>query len=190
MVHYRRCKINGGTYFFTVTLNNRASTLLTDYIDDLKSAIREVKSSWPFAINAMVVLPEHLHTIWQLPENDHDYATRWRLIKRNFTKSLITRGIHLDKNRHGLYKLWQRRFWEHIIRNEQDYINHVNYIHFNPVKHRYVISAKDWPYSTFHEYVRQGLLGEDWGCAEGSLIKHANTKLLSHSSYGERDELF
>jgi putative transposase len=186
MVHYRRCKIDGGTYFFTVTLKNRNSTILVDHIDDLKKAIKEAKSFLPFTINALVILPEHIHTIWQLPDNDHAYATRWRIIKSKFTKSLLNKNIVINKDRHGLYNLWQRRFWEHVIRDEQDYINHVNYIHFNPVKHQYVTCARDWPYSTFHEYVRQGLLSENWGCGEKTDIVQTKT-LINSSSFGERN---
>jgi putative transposase len=163
MVHYRRVKISGGMYFFTVTLKDRRSSFLIDYIDHLKSAMHEVKSSWPYKIKALVVLPDHLHTIWELPENDHNYECRWRLIKRFFTKKLIKEGIKLDKNLRGEYNLWQSRFWEHLIRNDQDYKAHIDYIHFNPMKHGLVKRVIDWPHSTFHEYVRQGILSSEWG---------------------------
>ncbi len=166
MVHYRRSFIKGASYFFTLTLNDRTKTYLTDYINDLKAAMQIVKKTRPYHTQALVILPEHLHAIWKLPENDSDYATRWRLIKRTFTKMLKKHGLPLKNNDRGACNIWQSRYWEHTIRDERDLENHINYIHFNPVKHHYVTCAKDWPYSTFHEYVRQGILDENWGAID------------------------
>ena len=114
----------------------------------------------------MVVLPDHLHAIWTLPWDDADFPLRWRLIKTWFSRNLPLgehrRASRVDKGERGI---WQRRYWEHLIRDEIDFARHVDYIHWNPVKHGFVARAKDWPYSTFHRFVRDGVLTEDWGCA-------------------------
>jgi len=162
MVLYRRNRIEGGTYFFTITLKNRTSTLLVDRIDDLRRAIRAVKRARPFCIDALVILPEHLHAIWTLPYGDHDYSGRWRAIKARFSKSIAKSGIDLHRNAKDEYDLWQRRFWEHTIRDDMEMERHVNYIHFNPVKHAWVTRVRDWPHSTFHRYVRVGAYSLDW----------------------------
>ena len=150
MSNYRRNYINGGTWFFTVNLQDRRSHLLTANIHALRCAIAAVKKVRPFRINAWVVLPEHMHCIWTLPGNDADYSSRWREIKKHFTHSLSSRHI------------WQSRFWEHIIRDEHDYRQHVDYIYINPVKHAWVKQVQDWPFSTFHRDVRHGLYPQDW----------------------------
>lgn len=116
----------------------------------------------PFAIDAIVILPEHLHTIMTLPDSDADFSGRWRRIKSLFTRQVAaTEGI--KASRKGEYALWQRRFWEHTVRDEDDFARHVDYIHFNPVKHGHASRVSEWPYSSFHRYVRQGSLPEDWG---------------------------
>ncbi|MFP5597826.1 REP-associated tyrosine transposase [Kluyvera sp. 142486] len=150
MSNYRRYYINGGTWFVTVNLKNRESDLLVRQIADLRSAIRCVKASKPFQIDAFVVLPEHLHCIWTLPENDCDFSSRWRELKKLFTKSIMC------------HEVWQPRFWEHAIRDEEDYCRHVDYIYINPVKHDWVTRVKDWPFSTFHRDVRNGIYPVDW----------------------------
>jgi putative transposase len=165
MVHYRRYQIPGGTYFFTVVLQNRQSDWLIKYIAQLKAAFRHVNNLHPFKTQAIVVLPDHLHAIWELPENDSNYSLRWRCIKIAFAKNLKQSGIDISKNKFGENVLWQRRFWEHTIRNEKDYERHVDYIHYNPVKHGLVENVNDWPYSTFHRYVREGLLPKNWSYA-------------------------
>lgn len=162
MVLYRRNRITGGTYFFTVTLRDRKSTLLVDRIDPLRAAFRTVKRAHPFRIDAMVILPEHLHAIWTLPPEGDDYSGRWRAIKALFTRSLAKSGHRMARNPKGEYDLWQRRFWEHTIRDDEDLRRHVEYIHFNPVKHGQVARVSDWPYSTFHRYVRLGVYPIDW----------------------------
>ena len=156
MVHYRRHHLPGGTWFFTVNLRNRRSYLLTSHITALKRAISDAQRTQPFTIDARVVLPEHMHCIWTLPENDDDYSGRWREIKKNFTRAIEMRYV------------WQPRFWEHTIRNEEDYRRHMDYVYINPVKHGYVNRVADWPFSTFHRDVRSGLYPEDWaGDLEG-----------------------
>ncbi|WP_231950122.1 REP-associated tyrosine transposase [Legionella lansingensis] len=159
---YRRNFIPGATYFFTVTLRNRKSPLLIEKIDLLRNAIHSVKNEHPFAIKAYVILPDHLHTIWQLPTNDQDYSLRWKKIKTLFSKRVRKSGYILSKSKHNEYDLWQRRFWEHTIRDQQDFENHVNYIHYNPIKHHFVNQLEDWPFSSFHHYVKSNILPANW----------------------------
>ena len=153
----------GGTFFFTVTLKDRSSTLLVEHIDQLRGAFKTVSAQSPFTIDAIVILPEHLHTIWTLPENDDDYPKRWRAIKSLFTRTLNKKGVELRKNSRGEYPLWQRRYWEHTIHSENDLQSHVDYVHYNPVKHGLVSRVCEWPYSSFHRYVKDGLLDVNWG---------------------------
>lgn len=162
MVLYRRNRVAGGTYFFTVTLRNRSSDLLVRHIADLRSAFRSVRDERPFTIAAIVVLPDHLHTLWTLPQMDADYSGRWRAIKSRFTRLLRNAGIEMERDGRGEYRLWQRRFWEHTIRDDPDYQPHVDYIHWNPVKHGLVPRPIDWPHSSFRRYVRMGILPRDW----------------------------
>jgi putative transposase len=162
MVRYRRNLVPGGTFFFTVTLSDRHACTLVDHISALRSAFRLARDERPFTIDAVVVLPDHIHTIMTLPSNDADFTGRWRRIKSLFTRRAIAAGTTAARNEKGEYSLWQRRFWEHTIRDEEDLARHVDYIHFNPVKHGLVARVCDWPYSSFHRYVRRGLLPEDW----------------------------
>jgi len=162
MVNYRRNFLPGGTYFFTVTLRMRNSRQLVESIDLLRLAFRETRKANPFQIDAMVVLPEHLHSIWTLPPNDSNYPGRWKAIKSVFTRELQKSGIPVDKRKDGSALIWQRRYWEHTIRDIDDLNRHIDYIHINPVKHGLVNRVIDWPYSSFHRFVRQGLLSPDW----------------------------
>jgi putative transposase len=162
MVRYRRNFIPGGTYFFTVTLADRTSSALVDNVDALRMALRIARHERPFTIEAIVILPDHLHTIWTLPSGDSDFSGRWKRIKAYFTHRLVAAGIPVKCHRNGEYALWQRRFWEHTIRNEIDFERHVDYVHFNPVKHKLVNRVRDWPYSSFQAYVRRGVLPADW----------------------------
>ncbi|MEI6069919.1 MAG: transposase [Methylococcaceae bacterium] len=162
MVNYRRNFVPGGTYFFTVTLRMRNSRRLVESIDLLRLAFRKIREAKPFQIDAMVVLPEHLHSIWTLPPNDSDYPGRWKAIKSIFTRELEKSGVPVIKRKDGSSLIWQRRYWEHTIRDTNDLNQHIDYIHFNPVKHGLVTRVVDWPYSSFHRYVRQGLLLPDW----------------------------
>lgn len=155
IMEYRRVRIAGGCYFFTVALADRKSDLLLKNINLLRAAVREAKTNHPFTINAMVVLPDHIHAVWTLPESDDDYSKRWMLIKRRFSMSLpkteMINSTRLHKRERGI---WQRRFWEHAIRDEKDFLNHINYIHQNPVKHGYVNNAEDWPYSSLQKFLK------------------------------------
>ena len=162
MVMYRRNRIAGATYFFTVTLRNRQSDLLVSHIDDLRHAFRTTKQKYPFTIDALVVLPEHLHALFTLPEADHDYSTRWREIKSCFVRRLKHKDLEADYSNKSSARIWQNRFWEHTIRDQRDYATHFNYIHINPVKHGLVTRVADWPHSSFHRYVKQGILNVDW----------------------------
>jgi putative transposase len=155
MSDYVRNYEQGGTYFFTVNLFDRDKTTLIDHIASLRLAVAKVKKMRPFHIDAWVVLPDHLHCIWTLPENDHDYSGRWREIKKAFVK-YIPKEEYRSANhlKHGERGIWQRRFWEHTIRDDNDYYHHMNYVHFNPVKHGYAETAEDWPYSSIHRKPR------------------------------------
>ena len=163
MVGYRRNFLPGGSYFFTVTLADRSSDALVRHIDALRDAFRVTRRERPFAIEAVVVLPDHLHAILTLPSSDADFSGRWRRIKGHFSRRLIDATASLQRWPNGDLALWQRRFWEHTIRDESDFSRHIDYIHFNPVKHGLVPCVRDWPHSSFHRYVREGPLPDDWG---------------------------
>jgi putative transposase len=163
MTNYRRIYAKGATWFFTVNLADRRSRLLTDEIEILKNAHRYVLSRHPFSIDAMVVLPDHLHAIWTLPEDDADYSMRWRLIKTAFSRAIpLQEEISESRFNRKERGIWQRRFWEHRIRDEVDYEKHINYVHINPVKHGHVSKVSDWPFSTFHKFVEKGIYSIDW----------------------------
>ncbi len=162
MVQYRRSRVAGGTFFFTVNLRDRTCTLLVDHAGQLREIVRDVRKQLPFTIDAMVILPDHWHAVWTLPPHDAAYARRIRLIKARFTRYLVRAGERIEKDRRGEYHLWQKRFWEHTIRDDADFESHLNYVHFNPVKHGHVDHVRDWPYSTFHRYVQRGLLPANW----------------------------
>jgi putative transposase len=161
--NYRRAFVPGGCWFFTVNLLDRRTKLLTDHIDRLREATRSTRERHPFAIDAFVVLPDHLHAVWTLPAGDADFSGRWRAIRANFSRTLPKHEWRDDVRRtRGERGIWQRRFWEHLIRDEGDYARHVEYCYINPVKHGLVSAVRDWPYSSFHRDVRVGLLSEDW----------------------------
>jgi putative transposase len=162
MVGYRRNFVKGGTFFFTVALANRRSRALVEHADALRNAFRKTDSERPFHIDAIVILPEHLHAMFTLPDGDANFSRRWQRIKALFTSQLRIGGFSMIQDSRGEYLLWQRRFWEHTIRDEKDFARHVDYIHFNPVKHGLVARVRDWPYSSFHRYVREGQVPEDW----------------------------
>jgi putative transposase len=163
-MRYRRANVEGGTYFFTVNLADRNSDLLTEQIDDLRGVMAKVKQAHPFTLLALVVLPEHLHAIWRLPPGDADYPLRWSLIKSGFSRQQ-DRGERIGSSRRSKRErgVWQRRYWEHKIHDEADLARHVDYIHFNPVKHGWVSNTVDWPHSTIHAYIERGLVTPDWG---------------------------
>jgi len=169
MPDYRRAYLLGGTYFFSVVTYRRQHLFHLEVARRaLNQAINKTRRNYPFTIKAWVLLPEHMHCIWVLPEGDDDFSIRWHLIKRRFSQSVKLNFHNPDwmsasKCRHRETTIWQRRFWEHQIRDEEDYRNHIDYIHYNPVKHGWVKHVKDWPYSTFHRYVKEGLYPSNWG---------------------------
>ncbi len=159
MSNYRRAKTPGATYFFTVVtqgrkpwFNNEAS------INILRKAFQVTMNEKPFTMEAAVILPDHLHCLWQLPEADHNYSGRWREIKKR-----VSRQLDASTNTRRERPVWQRRFWEHQIRDDQDWRNHMDYIHYNPVKHHLVERVGDWPWSSFHRAVTKGWYKSDWG---------------------------
>lgn len=167
VVRYRRDPIPGGTYFFTVALADRRSTLLTTSIAELRAAFRAVRDQRPSTIDAIVILPDHLHAIFNLPQGDADFALRWRRIKTIFTRAVIAGGATFTPRDGGGHTAWQRQFWEHTIRDATDFARHVDYIHYNPCKHGYVAGPWDWPHSSFRRFVSKDVLPSDWGKAIG-----------------------
>jgi putative transposase len=168
MPQYVRAWIPGGTFFFTVALLERRRDLLVRHIDLLRECMRRVRKTRPFRIEAIVVLPDHLHCIWTLPPGDSDFSTRWRLIKTAFAKDIPhDERLSARRRKTGERGIWQRRFWEHAIRDDSDFAKHMDYIHFNPVKHGHAKSVVDWPYSSFHRYVREGVYPADWATDPG-----------------------
>jgi putative transposase len=160
---YRRSRVAGGTYFFTVVLCDRRSSLLVEHIDLLRDAVLRAKAARPFQIDAWVVLPDHMHCVWTLPEGDSNYSARWRDIKKRFALSLPkSEVISPNRAKRGERGIWQRRFWEHTIQSEEDYATHIDYVHLNPYKHGLVEHVRDWPYSTFHRYVEAGIYPMNW----------------------------
>lgn len=157
MPHYRRVYMPGGWYFFTVVTFERRPILTTTIgVKSLRHAIDTTRTRYPFTTVAWVVLPDHLHCIWQLPENDSDFSTRWRLIKTYFTREylrssgVVNLEVNPSRTRQREKAVWQRRFWEHCIRDDEDLRRHISYIHLNPVKHGFVTQATDWRYSSIH----------------------------------------
>ncbi|HEU5274799.1 MAG TPA: transposase [Xanthobacteraceae bacterium] len=164
MPNYRRAFAPGGCWFFTVNLLDRRSSLLTDEIDALREATAHTRKRFPFHIDAFVVLPDHLHAVWTLPPDDADFSVRWRWIKIRFARSIPKQEwlspVRRARRERGI---WQRRFWEHLIRDERDYARHVEYCYINnPLKHALVTRVCDWPHSSFHRDVRAGVFPEDW----------------------------
>jgi putative transposase len=155
--------VPGATYFFTVNLRDHRSSLLVTYIHAHRDAVRDVRGHWPFHIEAWVVSPDHMHCLWTLPAGDSDFPNRWRRIKAGFSKSLPDAGNGLRANLpEGERGIWQRGYWEHTIRDDRDYAVHLNYIHFNPVKHGLANNPSEWPFSSFRQCVVAGLYPADW----------------------------
>ena len=169
MVEYRRARVPGACYFFTLVLKDRRKDLLVRHVDVLREALRSMLRRYPCQLSAVVVLPDHLHLLIQLPAGDADYSSRIRLLKRAFVRLLVERGVAVYLNSRNEADVWQVRFWEHLIRDERDYVAHVDYIHGNPRKHGLVDRVCDWPYSSFHRYVRDGKLPMDWAGGEVDL---------------------
>ena len=177
MTSYRRNFVPGGSFFFTVNLVDRKLSLLTAHIELLRRAFREARQRHPFVIDAIVVLPDHIHAVWTMPEGDADFATRWRLVKSTFSRNLA-RGEPISQSRatKGERGIWQRRYWEHTIRDQGDFARHVDYVHINPLKHGLVKRVSEWEPSSFHRYVKLGVYPMDWA---GDMSEDGR-------SYGER----
>ena len=168
MSYYRRANMEGGTFFFTVVSYRRQAILCDQPIRNaLRAAIKTTQAKHPFSIDAWVLLPDHLHCIWTMPKDDSDYAKRWRIIKQKVSivcadqyknKTWIT----ASKTKHRESTIWQRRYWEHQIRDQLDFNNHVDYMHHNPVKHQLCDKPVQWPYSTLHRYIKEGIYKPDW----------------------------
>ena len=166
MPDYCRVYQKGGTYFFTVVTHQRAPIFSdANSVSLLKECIGEVSAIHPFMVDAFVILPDHIHTIWGLPEDDYDYSVRWKKIKAMFSKKYgrYRSDLAYSLSKKGERGIWQRRFWEHLIRDQEDYDRHLDYIHYNPVKHNFAISATDWEASSFVEFVNKGAYQIDWG---------------------------
>jgi len=169
MPKYRRAHIPGGTFFFTLK-TERNATIFRDQlaVRILGDPIRETKQFWPFEMNAIVLLHDHLHTIWSLPAGDADFSKRWAWLKKEFTRRYLAAGgveqrTSASRKKNRRRGVWQQRFWEHAIEGEDDFEAHFDYIHFNPVKHGYVSRPVDWPYSSFHRWVKKGVYEPNWG---------------------------
>ena len=183
MPNYRRALIPGGCWFFTVNLLDRRSALLVEHIGELRIAVRETRARMPFRIDAMVILPNHLHAIWTLPDDDMNFAVRWNRIKARFSRAIPPgESISGSRRKRGERGIWQRRYWEHVIRDERDFAHHVDYCWFNPVKHGLVSRVEDWPYSSFHRDVGSPV-PTDLTEFERSLSQYARREKLP--GYGE-----
>lgn len=167
MVNYRRNLVPGATFFFTVALSNRHSNALTANIALLRTSFRKARAERPFSTDAIVILPEHLHAILTLPQGDTNVPLLWRRIKTVFTQGLIESGATLPQRDATGRTLWQRRFWERTIRDDVDLAQHIDYIHYNPVKHGLTATPSAWPYSSLHRFIRAGICTKDWGCPPG-----------------------
>jgi putative transposase len=161
-MRYRRVRVPGGTYFFTAVAHDRDDDLLIREIELLRRSFATVRRAHPFTIRAAVVLPDHLHMIWQMPSGETDFSTRWGLIKSCFSRAVADRGSGTRRGKRER-QVWQRRFWEHLIRDDHDLARHVAYVHYNPVKHGLVETPLAWKHSSLHRYVRTGLIPSDWG---------------------------
>lgn len=173
MPEYRRADVPGGTYFFTLVTDGRRPFLCDELARRLlHDAIDACRSSRPFDAEAFVLLPDHLHAIWTLPTGDADFSKRWAAIKATFTSAWLKAGatertVSDSRREHRHRGVWQRRFWEHWIRDDNDLREHLDYVHFNPVKHGLVTCPHRWPYSTFGKWVKRGLYSSDWMCVCG-----------------------
>jgi putative transposase len=164
MSRYRRAIVPGGAFFFTIALADRSSDLLIREVDRFRDSYRSGQQKRAFETIAICILPDHLHAVWALPADDSDFATRWNLIKSGFSRGLSSAASRSASKAARREKgIWQRRYWEHLIRNDEDLARHVDYIHYNPVKYGLVSRVSDWPHSSFHQHVKRGLLPLDWG---------------------------
>lgn len=182
MPNYRRARVAGGTYFFTVKTEFNAPVFSEPWAVKLLGVVlRECRSRWPVTIDAIVVMPDHLHAIWTLPTGDPDYSTRWAWIKKEFTRRYLNAGgveqsTSASRERNRRRGVWQRRFWEHTIVDEDDFERHFDYVHWNPVKHGYVSTPAEWPYSSLSRWVRQGVYPANWGQGGVAPVRVAEVK--------------
>lgn len=173
MPEYRRAYIPGACYFFTLVTAGRRPIFDAARVRVLRQVVREVRCKMPFEIDAWVVLPDHLHAIWRLPDGDADFSKRWGMIKARFSK---LSGLSAKSGLGNDARVWQPRFWEHCIRDDEDWRSHMDYVHFNPVRHGHVSHARDWPFSTFHRLVEHGFYEPDWGVSQDD---------FGHREFGE-----
>ena len=174
MPNYRRARVAGGTYFFTVVARERRPVLTGEAVRTaLREAIARVRATKPFRVDAWVLLPDHLHCLWTLPPGDADFSSRWSAIKR-LTSQAAAGSAGTESAQSGL---WQERFWEHVVRDDPDFARHADYIHWNPVRHGHAARAADWPYSTFRRYCELGVYPDDWG--------GGNARAASGAAFGE-----
>lgn len=174
MVGYRRARVTGACYFLTFALQDRSSDLLVRHHLELGRALRFMQQRKPCRLPAIVLLPDHVHMLMTLPAGDADYSSRIRLCKSRFVSALRRRGdVDVRLNAKGEANVWQRRFWEHLIRDEQDFAAHVDYIHINPLKHGLVERLEDWRFSSFHRYAQAGLLPGHWAGGAEQAVVHA-----------------
>ena len=170
MPNWRRAHVPGGSFFFTVVTDGRAPILCKEPARrSLGNVIRDCLRTWPFRLDAIVLLPDHLHAIWTLPSGDSEYPKRWGWIKKEFTKQWLQLGGKeqpqtVGRKSDGRRGVWQPKYWEHTLEDEDDYEAHFDYIHFNPVKHGYVRCPRDWPHSSFHRWVKSGVYPDHWAC--------------------------
>ncbi|OQX26021.1 MAG: transposase [Desulfobacteraceae bacterium IS3] len=167
MSQYQRLYKNGGCYFFTVVTYSREKFLThPDNISRLRESFKHVMENRPFVTEAIVILPDHLHCIWKMPPDDSDFSTRWMLMKKYFSIGLKSR---INNRREK--QIWQRRFWEHLIRNEDDRLRHIDYIHYNPVKHGYVRHPADWEFSSFKRFISKDYYLKNWGNVQPESVR-------------------
>lgn len=175
MPDFRRYRVEGASYFFTVVTDGRAPFLCHPEARRLlRRLLVACAARWPFITDAIILLPDHLHAVWTLPAGDANYSRRWGWVKKEFTKGWLASGGNeqpvspgrVAKRRHGVF---QPRFWEHAIRDDTDFANHLDYIHYNPVKHGYAVRPGDWPWSSFHRWVEAGAYPPNWGAAKPDL---------------------
>lgn len=165
-MRYRRLRIPGATYFFTLVTEGRRPLFREGAaVAEFEAAVEAVRASRPFEVEAEVILPDHLHVMWSLPEGDADFSTRLRLIKSRFSRGVATvaEATSASRRSKGARGIWQRRFWEHLVSGERDFAAHLDYIHYNPVRHGLVAAPRDWPHSTFQKWVARGVYEPDWG---------------------------
>jgi putative transposase len=172
MSRYLRYFVPGAMYFFTVVTHQRRGILATDLGRAcLHNALETIRTRWPFDLTAIVLLPDHLHTVWTMPLGDAHYPRRWRRLKEEFTEAFLQGGgqegtVSASRRKRKERGIWQRRYWEHTLDDESDFERHMDYIHYNPVKHGFVKCPRDWPYSSFHRLVKEKIYAENWGCVE------------------------